>query len=895
MGPSTSYGKITGASLVDDDIISLEEENELLYYDGVRSYKDGKLTCAADDLSKLTSGQLAKEQLNFERDFQKQKSAPRLAEAMKPLTTRDWTKEFLSILQRPALERGQALAALSQDFVRVARRIGERIVLEASLPYHEKTIRPPPDQKGRAGGLKFFHSGIFFKFAVDSFKIYGGDKFAMKACGLELTAMNALVSAGLMIGLNFPLCCIIDFLGHRLIAQSVLPINSSTLIYGSENRGGVIRTSNPKMNEIMKQLGKIHFIKGHIAGKGISASELYGPLDIEGHQGTDQLFYLCDMARYFPPECPELFPCVARKSSSTSSTGTRSQTCYLYRQLRPELLQAYSVPLSSDAYSPFGIHERHIHNAEVKQATHFLFSEIIPSLASKLDGVSSLAPFGYNPDAAELPNNGAVANLLHRHGINIRWMGLVYRYMRNQPIRLILLEEMIARVLKCEIRASLRTADDLDLANLRSLALSQFNQIFQGTPAVWLRIRDLLMLKFESALTSWEVENWFVLRSRLNMFRLFQVIQHHTGIHFHPSARDSLRNHFTNLRKDPHTASLPFHISHIKDLASTVKTMQILPRIEADSLYMHAETLTKTKPKEAINFYKLAIVRYDLAIRASPSDASALANWGNVLIGMGKIHYMEKRLSVSEVESFFLQAHEKFRQATEIQDNNISSFRSWIQALHLHLEYFGSHSPPPRVAVLYSTLDRLYGRLIFLTKSASTDQHATRNYFLAGFLGQWGCALLQQARFLRKTSTVGLPSPTPLLERVEAILLQAQENLEEAIRVDPDNTEAQVNLGVVLMDLATLVTDDDGDDSFFSRAFSIFTEVENSPNGRGKAAYNIACLYGILLNRLAQHQRARGSESPDSRYVEYENQCRKFLTDSFEAGTLPKTDRKSVV
>ena len=47
---------------------------------------------------------------------------------------------------------------------------------------------------------------------------------------------------------------------------------------------------------------------------------------------------------------------------------------WLYEMLRPEFVMTYKTPLSPDAYSAFGAHNRHIHNREVK---HLLKSDVV--------------------------------------------------------------------------------------------------------------------------------------------------------------------------------------------------------------------------------------------------------------------------------------------------------------------------------------------------------------------------------------------------------------------------------------------------------------------------------------------------------------------------------------
>ena len=841
----------------------------------ISDYKFKKNLCASEDLSKSTCSQLTKDQFSFERGFQNQKSAPKLVPSRKA-ADRDWTREFIAILQKPPLDRGNALSVLSADFVRAARSIAEIIILENNLPYHEQTIRPPPDQKGRAGGIKFFHNGIFFKFAVDSFKIYGGDKFARKACGLELASMSALTPAGLMLGLSFPLTCIIDYLGHRIIAQSILPINSSTLIYGSENRGKQILASDPKMNEIMKQIARMKFIKPHRVGSGSASKELFGPLDIEGHHGLDSYYYLCDVARYFPPESPQVFPDVEARSTSPLPTGRRLQTCYLYRQLRPELLQAYSHPLSSDAYSPFGSHERHAHETEVKQATQFLFTEIIPDLASKLDKITSLAQLALDKQVSSTDgsNSCGLTQFLHVHGVNVRWMGLVYRYMTNENVRILVLQEMICRVLRSEIQSALRSSGLVQKDALIALAVRQFNLIFCGQPEIWLRIRDLLQVKFECSLADDDSIHWFHLRSRLNMFHLFQVLQVQTGVRFAPGAAAALKRHFTTLRQNPNYKEAPFDSFMVLDIRSTVKTMQILPRIEADSLYMQAES-AKSRPKDALRLYKLALIGYESSIKLIPSDGSALANLGNVLIGLGQLRYQS---SPEESERYFLEAHEKFKQSIEIHRSNISSIRSWINAIHLHLELFLSFTTPSRILGLFTCLDQLYARLVSITRALERE-HPSRIFLLSDFLSKWGSSRLQHSRFLKKCSD----ATSSLLDRVESLLVQSQELFEQSLKFDESNIEARVNLGVSLMDLALLASTPQTD-VLFSRAFSIFSAVEEMEGGKGKASYNMACLYGILLKGFTPQSKSK----PPTASSDYTQQCRHYLQQSLDRGTLPK-------
>jgi len=79
-----------------------------------------------------------------------------------------------------------------------------RVILASTIsqnsplfPLVEKKTLRPIAVGGQAGGEKYIVQGIFFKFALDIFGIYGGDEYAMYArCHLYASVL-LLVSDGL--------------------------------------------------------------------------------------------------------------------------------------------------------------------------------------------------------------------------------------------------------------------------------------------------------------------------------------------------------------------------------------------------------------------------------------------------------------------------------------------------------------------------------------------------------------------------------------------------------------------------------------------------------------------------------------------------------------------------
>jgi len=125
----------------------------------------------------------------------------------------------------------------------------------------------------------------------------------MKAAGHELNGLKAYHAINNKIKLDsgeklhFPFMALISYRGYRLIASPKLPLSSNSLIYGSNDAGRTVHSSNSNMNLLMKKAAAELRIKEHRCGTSDLDSQLVslnGPADIEGHIGSDGRFYLLD-------------------------------------------------------------------------------------------------------------------------------------------------------------------------------------------------------------------------------------------------------------------------------------------------------------------------------------------------------------------------------------------------------------------------------------------------------------------------------------------------------------------------------------------------------------------------------------------------------------------------
>ena len=293
----------------------------------------------------------------------------------------NWNERFQRLLEMPTVtpqqeeRRAIGIKRMCRAFVDAASRAGRDIIADRSLPVEERRIKPADGMGGVAGGEKYVHGGIFFKFALDWKGMYGGHGNAMKSAAKELSGLIAVAGAGIP-GLCVPLTCLVEFRGWRLFAAAMLPVGpgDATLRYGSSDAAKTIKKTSPYVNGLMRSLGHHLNLASHPVGRGDQRTHLCGPADLEVHVGRDRRVYCLDTARLMPPSAL----CLAKE-------GLVRPSAHLYDQLRVEFVVTYSeAALSSDAYTGFGACGAETYNRDVTRATHFLRTVVVPATAQAL-------------------------------------------------------------------------------------------------------------------------------------------------------------------------------------------------------------------------------------------------------------------------------------------------------------------------------------------------------------------------------------------------------------------------------------------------------------------------------------------------------------------------------
>jgi hypothetical protein len=296
----------------------------------------------------------------------------------------------------------------------------------------KKTIKPITGLGGVIGGQKFIVQNVLFKFAVGRPEMNVSNVVAAKIGGHELKSLTHLWECKIP-DLCLPLQCLIDYLGFRMVAMLLLPINNSTLKVGSDDAGMSYHAASESLMKKFKRIGEVlnlapHPLHGHT---------IYGPFDLEGHVGLDSKEYIIDFSRLFPPV----------------PLHVNHPNGFLYRLFRPEFVKHYGNSLCSDGFTVV-VAKHPKFNEDLVDAEKYLLEKCVPACSELLDRYCVVAikknmviPGKYTFD---------ICRTLHERGINARYMGIVYKHCKIAESRILLLIEMAARIIKQTLREKIR-------------------------------------------------------------------------------------------------------------------------------------------------------------------------------------------------------------------------------------------------------------------------------------------------------------------------------------------------------------------------------------------------------------------------------------------------------
>ncbi|EGZ20574.1 hypothetical protein PHYSODRAFT_359947 [Phytophthora sojae] len=292
---------------------------------------------------------------------------------------RDWNEEYQCCRDLPTdslkdeIVRARVMYKIVTEFVEAATQ-GAVAIVEGNIP----PINPMDDKSAHV----YVFNNIFFSVSIDgkATKEDGGEENAYSAANRDLQGVKAFNEVDVR-GLHTLATTVVDYLGVRVIAQSLIPgillgDAASKLVYGSVDHGKTI-AANSSMHELMLKAGeKLHIAERSIIPLGKSDEELAaekeqeslgvtvsggeastdvaticGAVEAKGIQGSDGRQYVLDLVRITPKDWTFYKNREAAKKNTEEKTSAPEDDGLCFARddegyvalLRPELVQLYSL------------------------------------------------------------------------------------------------------------------------------------------------------------------------------------------------------------------------------------------------------------------------------------------------------------------------------------------------------------------------------------------------------------------------------------------------------------------------------------------------------------------------------------------------------------------------
>ena len=259
---------------------------------------------------------------------------------------------------------------------------------------------------------------------------------AHKLATQEIVGINSIITSNTS-NLHTILTSVVDFMGFRVICYPEL--GSITLLQEtlSENPR-VLENISPTLEIIASNLN----LKRHaIMLKNDRRVTVPLSSSIQIHSSSNALIITC---------LNEIFPLDYTNPERTLQQLQFTSKPIQHRRLRPEFLKAYPHSLCSDALtenSAYNNTERHENDREVVRASRFLQEVYIPAFVKKIDGFEMR---WYDEDSFR--------SVLRGCGINIRYIGMIYKLSVIPCVKEVCLVSIISRCFKEVFRDKMRSS-----------------------------------------------------------------------------------------------------------------------------------------------------------------------------------------------------------------------------------------------------------------------------------------------------------------------------------------------------------------------------------------------------------------------------------------------------
>lgn len=219
---------------------------------------------------------------------------------------RDFNEEFQSTRELPRetvqdrVFRERLLSKLFADYSEAAVR--------GAVAIAKGELAPLNPTEGRDAQI-YVHNNIFFSHGSDgvgTFASEGGDEAARVATGKDVMGVKAVNGLDIP-GLQTPGTVVVDYMGRRLVAQSIVPgifrprdEGQSQIDYGGVEGKDVVATNDTFVPLFEKMSSAMRVKKHTVWDKEEKAHELVASVETKGLLGTDGRKYVLDLYRITP-------------------------------------------------------------------------------------------------------------------------------------------------------------------------------------------------------------------------------------------------------------------------------------------------------------------------------------------------------------------------------------------------------------------------------------------------------------------------------------------------------------------------------------------------------------------------------------------------------------------
>jgi len=266
-------------------------------------------------------------------------------------TLRDWNEEFQTTRELPRetvqdrVFRERVMNKLYADYNEAATQ-GAVLIARGEIAPVNPTENPDAQI--------FVYNNVFYSFGADgvgTFASEGGDEAARVATGKDVTGVRHVNQLDIH-GLCAPGTVIVDYLGKRMVGQSIVPGIFKQREPGEQqiDYGGVegkdIVAENEAFIPLFQKLSQAMRVKKHtVWDKEGKKHDLEASVETKGLLGTDGRKYVLDLYRVTPLDIfwIEKYWSEISAESEAAESKKDSKKNYPHRMtvLRPELVEAY--------------------------------------------------------------------------------------------------------------------------------------------------------------------------------------------------------------------------------------------------------------------------------------------------------------------------------------------------------------------------------------------------------------------------------------------------------------------------------------------------------------------------------------------------------------------------